>query len=338
MFIVDTKKETIAVAEARRLGIPIVAVVDTNCDPDEVDYPIPGNDDAIRAATLMCKVIADGVLEGKALPSVAGVRAGRAVERRRTSSSRSSWPSADDGADAGTAAPSGAGGERHRRPSRTDSRSEAEVRGGEHQWLRSPQQTSRSSGSETGAGMMDCKKALTDASGDFDKARTLLRERGLADAAKRKGREAKDGLIHAYLHAPTPGVPREDRRAARAHDRDRLHGQDRRRRRTLARDIAMHIAAAKPAYVSIDDVPEDVLEAERELARKKVEGKPEKVVEQAIEGAVKKFAKMAVLVEQPWVRDEKQTIGQLIATFASKTGENISVRRFVRYEVAETLD
>jgi small subunit ribosomal protein S2 len=67
IFIIDTKKETIAVAEARRLNIPIVAVVDTNCDPDEVDYPIPGNDDAIRAATLMCKVIADGVLEGKAL-------------------------------------------------------------------------------------------------------------------------------------------------------------------------------------------------------------------------------------------------------------------------------
>ena len=66
IFIVDTKKEAIAVAEARRLGIPVVAVVDTNCDPDEVDYPVPGNDDAIRAATLMCKVIAEGVLEGKA--------------------------------------------------------------------------------------------------------------------------------------------------------------------------------------------------------------------------------------------------------------------------------
>jgi small subunit ribosomal protein S2 len=67
IFIIDTKKETIAVAEGRRLGIPIVAVVDTNCDPDEVDHPIPGNDDAIRSATLMAKVIAEGVLEGKAL-------------------------------------------------------------------------------------------------------------------------------------------------------------------------------------------------------------------------------------------------------------------------------
>ena len=67
LFVVDTKKEQIAVAEARRLGIPIVAVVDTNCDPDEADYPIPGNDDAIRSATLMCQVMAEAVLAGKAL-------------------------------------------------------------------------------------------------------------------------------------------------------------------------------------------------------------------------------------------------------------------------------
>jgi small subunit ribosomal protein S2 len=66
LFIIDTKKETIAVSEARRLGIPVVAVVDTNCDPDEVEFPVPGNDDAIRAATLMCKVISEAVLEGKA--------------------------------------------------------------------------------------------------------------------------------------------------------------------------------------------------------------------------------------------------------------------------------
>jgi elongation factor Ts len=100
----------------------------------------------------------------------------------------------------------------------------------------------------------------------------------------------------------------------------------------------MHIAAAKPAYVTLEEVPETVLQGEKDLALKKVEGKPEKVQEQAASGAVKKFAKLAVLVEQPWVRDEKQTIGQMVDGFASKVGENISVRRFVRYEVAETLD
>jgi elongation factor Ts len=185
--------------------------------------------------------------------------------------------------------------------------------------------------------MMDCKKALVDADGDFEKARTILRERGLADAAKRKGREASEGLIHAYLHAPTPGLPprvgvmlelsTETDFVAKTEDAT-----------TLAREVAMHIAAAKPAYVSLDQVPEAVLEEERELARKKVEGKPPDVVDKAAEGAVRKFAKQFVLLDQPWVRDEKQTIGQLVDSYASKTGENISVRRFVRFEVAESLD
>jgi elongation factor Ts len=189
----------------------------------------------------------------------------------------------------------------------------------------------------TGAGMMDCKKALTDAEGDFEKARVLLRERGLADAAKRKGREAKDGLIYSYLHAPQPGLPPKigvilELTTETDFTAKTEHAQQ------LARDVAMHIAASRPTYVSIEEVPQEVLDQERELARKKVEGKPEKVVEQAAEGSVKKFAKSFVLLEQPWVRDEKQTIGQLVATFASNTGENISVRRFARYEVAETLD
>ncbi|HYZ91416.1 MAG TPA: translation elongation factor Ts [Actinomycetota bacterium] len=190
---------------------------------------------------------------------------------------------------------------------------------------------------ETGAGMMDCKKALQDAAGNFDKARTILRERGLADAAKRKGRETSEGLIYSYLHAPKPGVPprigvmvevsTETDFVAMTEDVN-----------TLAREVAMHIAAAKPAYLSIEDVPEEVLEQERELARKKVEGKPEKVIAQATEGAVKKFAKQFCLLEQVWVRDDKQTIGQLVASYAAKTGENVGVRRFVRFEVAESLD
>ena len=189
----------------------------------------------------------------------------------------------------------------------------------------------------TGAGMMDCKKALTDASGDFEKARTLLRERGLADAAKRKGREAKDGLVYAYLHAPQPGLPPKVGVLVELTTETDFTAKTEEAQQ-LARDVAMHICAARPAYVSLEDVPAEVLEAERELARKKVEGKPERVVQQAEEGAVKKFAKMAVLLEQPWVRDDKQTIGQLVGTFASNTGENVGIRRFARYEVAETLD
>src|SRR6266545_2662827 len=64
VWVVDTRKEHIAVTEARKLGIPVVAILDTNCDPDEVDYPIPGNDDAIRAGSLLTRIVADAVAEG----------------------------------------------------------------------------------------------------------------------------------------------------------------------------------------------------------------------------------------------------------------------------------
>jgi elongation factor Ts len=190
---------------------------------------------------------------------------------------------------------------------------------------------------ETGAGFMDVKKALTDAEGDSDKARALLRERGLADAAKRKGRDAKEGLVHAYLHMPTPGLPpRVGVLIEVSTETDFVAKTD--DVKTLAQEVAMHICAARPVYLSLEDIPQDLLEEERRLALKKVEGKPEKVQQQASEGAVKKYAKQFALLEQPWVKDEKQTIGQLVASVASKLGENIGVRRFTRFEVAESLD
>lgn len=191
----------------------------------------------------------------------------------------------------------------------------------------------------TGAGMMECKKALQDAGGDFEKARTLLRERGLADAAKRKGREANDGLVHSYLHAPTPGLPprvgvllemqTETDFVAKTPD---VQG--------LAQDVAMHIAAMKPAYLVRDEVPEDVLNTERELAAKKAEGKPDEVRDRIVEGALNKFFQEVCLLEQPFVKDEKgkKTVGEAIDEVVARIGENIGVRRFVRFEVAEELD
>jgi len=79
VFVIDTKRETIAVAEARRLRIPIIGLADTNADPDEIDYIIPGNDDAIRSVTLMSRVIADAVIEGRA--GLEGPRVGETAER-----------------------------------------------------------------------------------------------------------------------------------------------------------------------------------------------------------------------------------------------------------------
>lgn len=189
----------------------------------------------------------------------------------------------------------------------------------------------------TGAGMMDCKNALAEAGGDIDKARALLRERGLADAAKRKGREAKEGLVHAYLHAPTPGLPpRVGVMVEISTETDFVAKTD--DIKTLAQELALHIAAAKPVYLSAEDVPDTVLAEERDLARKKVEGKPDNVVEKAVEGAVKKFRQQFCLLEQKWVRDEKQTIHELIGSYVAKLGENIGIRRFVRFEVAEGID
>jgi small subunit ribosomal protein S2 len=80
VFVLDTKKEHIAVTEANKLGIPVVAVVDTNCDPDVIDYVIPGNDDAIRSGTLLCRVIADAVIEGKHIASLKAPTAARSVD------------------------------------------------------------------------------------------------------------------------------------------------------------------------------------------------------------------------------------------------------------------
>lgn len=189
----------------------------------------------------------------------------------------------------------------------------------------------------TGAGVLDCRQALADAGGDMDKGLLILRERGLAGAAKRAGREATDGLIHSYLHAPTPGLPpkigvllelnTETDFTAKTDDV-----------RQLAQQLALHVAAAKPLYLKAEDVPEPVLENERELMRRKLEGKPPQALEKALENVVKSYAKDFCLLEQEWVHDPKRRVKDVIGELASKTGENIGVRRFVRYEVAEALD
>lgn len=188
----------------------------------------------------------------------------------------------------------------------------------------------------TGAGMMDCKRALQEANGDFEEAKKSLRAKGLADASKRAGKEAKEGLVHAYLHAPTPGVPpkigvllelnTETDFTAKTDDV-----------RALANELVLHIAAARPIYVSTEDVPDSVIEAERDVMREKLKDKPPQALEKALESVVKSYAKQFVLLDQEWVKDTNVPIRNLIAQYASRTGENIGVRRFVRWELAEAL-
>lgn len=184
----------------------------------------------------------------------------------------------------------------------------------------------------TGAGFMDCKRALEEADGDVEKAVALLRERGQAAAARKAGREARDGLIASYIH---PGgrlgvlieVNSETDFVARNEEFQRL-----------VRDIAMQVAGLAPKYVTIESIPEDVLDAKRaELAADEaLERKPEHVREQIIEGQLRKWYQSVVLYEQPF-RDTDQTVGQLVTDAVARIGENIRVRRFTRYQLGEEL-
>ena len=187
----------------------------------------------------------------------------------------------------------------------------------------------------TGAGMMDCKRALTDADGDFDKAAELVRERTGAKMVGRVGeRTASEGLVHAYLHTPTPGLPPKVGVLVELNcETDFVAKGD--GFRALANDVALHIAAMKPAVVSEAEVDQDTLDAERRFAEHQAreEGKPDHIVERIVEGKLKAFYKEKVLLNQPFVKDDARTVGDLLAEFQRTSGEKIEVGRFVRYQV-----
>ena len=185
----------------------------------------------------------------------------------------------------------------------------------------------------TGAGMMDCKKALTEANGDMEKAAVVLREKGLAAVAKKAGRIAAEGLVEAYIHGGRIGVLVEvnsetDFVAKNQEFKD------------FVRDIAIHIAAANPMYVTKDEVPQDVIEKEKVILKNQAlnEGKPEKIVDKMVEGWIEKYYIEVCLLEQDFVKNPDITIGGLLTEKISKIGENLSIRRFVRFEVGEGIE
>lgn len=183
----------------------------------------------------------------------------------------------------------------------------------------------------TGAGMMDCKKALIEANGDIGAAEVILRKKGIAAAGKKASRATKQGLIGSYIHSGGQlgvlvEVNCESDFVARTADFQEL-----------VHDIAMHIAAADPRYVRQEDVPPEVLEKETEIQRGRAlfEGKPEKMVDRVVEGRMTKFYEEVCLLEQPFVKEASLTVGQLIKTKIAKLGENITVSRFIRYKVGD---
>jgi elongation factor Ts len=187
---------------------------------------------------------------------------------------------------------------------------------------------------KTGAGMMDCKKALVETNGDMDKAIDYLREKGLAAAAKKSGRIAAEGVVESYIHAGGKiGVLLEVNCETDFVAKNEEF-------RTFVRDVAMHIAAAKPTYLKREDVPAEVIEHEKEILKAQAlnEGKPANIVDKMVEGRVQKFFKENCLLEQEFVKDPDKTIETLVKEKIATIGENINIRRFVRWEMGEGLE
>ncbi len=184
----------------------------------------------------------------------------------------------------------------------------------------------------TGAGMMECKGALTEATGNMEEAVTLLRTRGLAKAAKRAGRVTAQGVVSSYIHmggriGVLVELNCESDFVARTDDF-----------LDLVKEVSMHIAAAEPRWVRREDVPGETIEKEKAIYRAQIEGqnKPSQVIDKIIKGKLGSFYSQFVLLDQPSIRDNDVTIGQLVAQTSAKTGENITIGRFTRYRVGET--
>jgi len=186
---------------------------------------------------------------------------------------------------------------------------------------------------ETGAGMMDCKKALVESGGDLEKAREILREKGKTGHEKRRGRLAGEGLVHAYIHGEgTVGalveVNSETDFVARTPEF-----------RELAKEVAMQVAARDPRWVSRDEVPSDVIEGERKIYEEqaRTSGKPDHIISKIVEGKLEAFYRSHCLLRQPWIRDDKKTVEELVSEVSAKVGEKVHVRRFAKFRLGDEL-
>jgi len=185
----------------------------------------------------------------------------------------------------------------------------------------------------TGAGVMDCKKVLVETDGNIDKAVELLRERGIAKAAKKASRIAAEGLVEAYIHSGRYGALVEVNSETDFVSKNEEF-------RTFVRDIAMHIVASNPKYVSRDEVPADVVESEKEILKAQAlnEGKPAAIVDKMVEGRINKFFEEVCLLDQPFVKDQDKTVQEVLNEKIATIGENIVIRRFVRFERGEGIE
>lgn len=178
----------------------------------------------------------------------------------------------------------------------------------------------------TGAGIMECKNVLSEAKGDQAAAIKLLRERGIAKTGKRADRTTKEGLIEAYVHGGRIGVLVEI-----GCETDFVSGTA--EFKEFAHEVALQISASSDArWVSREDVPAEIIEAELEIYRAQAADKPENVRDKMSQGKLDKWLSTVCLLEQPYVRDGDRTIDDLRTEIAAKTGENVQIKRFTRYE------
>ena len=182
---------------------------------------------------------------------------------------------------------------------------------------------------KSGAGMMDCKAALGECDGDLEKAVDYLRKKGIATAAKRAGRATSEGTVQSYIHmggkiGVMVEVNCETDFVAKTDDF-----------KDFARNIAMHVAATNPVGILPEDVPQDVIDREREIYRAQVleMGKPENMVDKIAEGKLNKFFKESCLINQQYVKEPDKTIADYLNEVIAKTGEKITIKRFARFQI-----
>ena len=192
----------------------------------------------------------------------------------------------------------------------------------------------------TGAGMMDCKKALEESNGDIDAAVKLLKEKGQATLDKKAGRVAAEGVIGSYIHNNKIGVIVEI-------NTETDFSANTNSVKDFARDLAMHIAAANPLYISEEDANEDDIAEQREILVNQAineasadmpEDKKKMIAEKKVEGRLKKYLSEVCLLDQAYIKNPDQTVEELLRETASKVGENIKIRRFARFEVGEGIE
>ena len=184
---------------------------------------------------------------------------------------------------------------------------------------------------KTGAGMMDCKQALQEASADIAEAEKILRKKGIAVAGKKANRAANEGCIASYIHHGSKlGVLVEINCETDFVARNESF-------REFVKDVTQHIAAASPTYVKREDVPAAVIESEKEIYRAQVKDKPPQAMDKIVAGKLEKFYSTVCLLEQPYVKDPEITIKDHVTAKVAQLGENIVIRRFTRWQVGEEV-